>query len=137
MSDQAPGSRIDVTLVAGGMYHDIDFARREVTRPDGTTRELSEREADLLHYLAGSPTRAIARNVIVLGVGFLPLLGAPLVPYNTVGFLMAAIMAVSSIVTVLLLPAIMMNIQKWLFPKKRHESADDERTAPTLKEQTT
>jgi type 1 glutamine amidotransferase len=26
----APGSRIDVTLVAGGRYHDIDFARREL-----------------------------------------------------------------------------------------------------------
>ncbi len=29
MSDQ-PGTRIDVTLVAGGMYHDIDFARLEL-----------------------------------------------------------------------------------------------------------
>ena len=26
----APGRRIDVTLVAGGKYHDIDFARREL-----------------------------------------------------------------------------------------------------------
>ncbi len=26
----APGTRIDVTFVAGGMYHDVDFARREV-----------------------------------------------------------------------------------------------------------
>jgi type 1 glutamine amidotransferase len=30
MSSQPPGSRIDVTLVAGGMYHDVDFARREL-----------------------------------------------------------------------------------------------------------
>lgn len=30
MSDSQPGSRIDVTLVAGGMYHDVDFARREL-----------------------------------------------------------------------------------------------------------
>ncbi len=27
MTDQEQGSRIDVTLVAGGMYHDVDFAR--------------------------------------------------------------------------------------------------------------
>jgi type 1 glutamine amidotransferase len=27
-----PGSRIDVTLVAGGMYHDIDFARLELLK---------------------------------------------------------------------------------------------------------
>lgn len=30
MSEQTPGKRIDVTLVAGGNYHDIDFARREL-----------------------------------------------------------------------------------------------------------
>ena len=28
--ETAPGSRIDVTLVAGGKYHDVDFARREL-----------------------------------------------------------------------------------------------------------
>lgn len=32
MSEQAPGARIDVTLVAGGMYHDIDFARLELLK---------------------------------------------------------------------------------------------------------
>ena len=26
----APGTRIDVTLVAGGMYHDIDYARLQL-----------------------------------------------------------------------------------------------------------
>lgn len=30
MSNPAPGRRIDVVLVAGGKYHDIDFARREL-----------------------------------------------------------------------------------------------------------
>jgi predicted RND superfamily exporter protein len=64
------------------------------------------------------PGRAIARNAIVIAIGFLPLLAAPLVPYNTVGFLMAAIMAVSSIVTVMVLPSIMMQIQNWLSANK-------------------
>jgi len=56
-----------------------------------------------------------------------------------VGILMAAIMAVSSVVTVVLLPSIMMQIQNWLSPKgeKVSPSADD---APvpvaTNKEQT-
>ena len=65
---------------------------------------------------------------------------APLVPYNTVGFLMAAIMAVSSVDTVILLPSIMMRIQNRLSPKKERllTSADDA-PAPlaTNKEQTT
>jgi type 1 glutamine amidotransferase len=30
MSTRVPGQRIDVTFVAGGKYHDIDFARREI-----------------------------------------------------------------------------------------------------------
>jgi len=30
VSSTTPGHRIDVTLVAGGKYHDIDFARREL-----------------------------------------------------------------------------------------------------------
>ena len=30
MSTESPGRRIEVTLVAGGKYHDIDFARREL-----------------------------------------------------------------------------------------------------------
>ena len=32
MSNSPTGSRIDVTLVAGGMYHDIDFARLELLK---------------------------------------------------------------------------------------------------------
>ena len=52
---------------------------------------------------------------------------------------MAAIMAVSSVVTVILLPSIMMRIQNWLSPKKERllTSADDA-PAPlaTNKEQT-
>lgn len=52
------------------------------------------------------PSRAIARNAIVIAVGFTPLLFAPLVPYNTVGILMALIMAVSAGITLVALPAI-------------------------------
>ncbi|MCD8563393.1 MAG: MMPL family transporter [Alphaproteobacteria bacterium] len=41
---------------------------------------------DTIKVVFGEPARAIARNVIVIGVGFTPLLFAPLVPYKTVGF---------------------------------------------------
>ncbi len=52
------------------------------------------------------PARAIARNAVIISVGFTPLLLAPLVPYKTVGFFFATIMAVSGCATLLLLPAI-------------------------------
>jgi len=47
------------------------------------------------------PARAITRNAITISVGFLPLLLAPLVPYKTVGFFLATIMAVSESVAAL------------------------------------
>ena len=53
------------------------------------------------------PARAISRNAIVIAIGFTPLLLAPLVPYITVGVFLACIMAVSAIVTLVLLPCAM------------------------------
>ena len=43
MTDEQPGSRIDVTLVAGGMYHDIDFARLELLKLLGEHEEFRVR----------------------------------------------------------------------------------------------
>ena len=61
------------------------------------------------------PARAISRNVIVIAVGFTPLLAAPLVPYQTVGIFLASIMAISGIATMLILPALIQILEKWLF----------------------
>ena len=63
------------------------------------------------------PARAISRNVIVIAVGFTPLLAAPLVPYKTVGIFLASIMTISGIATMLILPASVTVLQKWLFKK--------------------
>ena len=64
----------------------------------------------------GEPARAITRNAIVLGVGFLPLLAAPLVPYQTVGVFIAAILLTAGLSTLLILPALLTLLQQWLFP---------------------
>jgi predicted RND superfamily exporter protein len=52
-----------------------------------------------------APSRAIVRNAVVIAVGFLPLLAAPLVPYITVGVFLASIMATSALVSLFVLPA--------------------------------
>jgi len=54
----------------------------------------------------GSPARALIKNALVISVGFLPLFASPLVPYNTVGFFMFMIMLVASVVTLMILPAL-------------------------------
>ncbi len=68
----------------------------------------------------GEPARAIARNVLVIAIGFLPLLAASLIPYKTVGIFLCAIMALSGGVTLLALPAIITLAEKVLF-KRVHE----------------
>jgi uncharacterized membrane protein YdfJ with MMPL/SSD domain len=65
----------------------------------------------------GEPARAIARNVIVVGVGFLPLLLAPLVPYQTVGLFIASILITAGAATLLILPSLMRVLEGWLFPQ--------------------
>ena len=67
----------------------------------------------------GEPARAISRNVLVIAIGFLPLLAAPLVPYKTVGIFLCAIMAVSGIITLLALPAVLSAAEKWFFKKSK------------------
>ncbi|MDP8050857.1 MMPL family transporter [Pasteurella atlantica] len=63
------------------------------------------------------PSRAIARNAIVIALGFTPLLIAPLVPYQTVGFFMAAIMAISCLATLVIIPALVYALQNKLFKR--------------------
>jgi len=63
----------------------------------------------------GEPARAITRNIIVIAAGFTPLLLAPLVPYKTVGALLATILLVSGVATLLLIPAMMRMLERRLF----------------------
>lgn len=63
----------------------------------------------------GEPARAILRNVIVIGVGFLPLLAAPLVPYQTVGIFISAILFLAGVTTLVVLPSLITLGQKILF----------------------
>ncbi len=92
----------------------VDFAIHLLARARRVREEVgSWREA--LPVIFDEPARAIARNVVVIAVGFLPLLFAPLVPYQTVGVLLAAILGVSGLATLLLLPAVIGLAERWLF----------------------
>jgi predicted RND superfamily exporter protein len=84
----------------------IDFAIHFLQR----VRELEIEKQSLslaLQAMFKEPSRAIARNAIVIAIGFTPLLLSPLMPYITVGFFLASIMILSALVTLVLLPAIL------------------------------
>jgi predicted RND superfamily exporter protein len=92
----------------------IDFAIHFIQR----TRDLVEETgswSEAMVLLFEEPARAISRNAIVIALGFLPLLLSPLLPYQTVGIFLAAIMAVSCLITLLVLPTSMQLLKNKLF----------------------
>ncbi len=83
----------------------VDFAIHFIQRARSALAETGEWRSALVQVLR-EPACAITRNALVIAVGFLPLLAAPLVPYITVGTFLASIMALSAVITLLALPAI-------------------------------
>jgi len=70
----------------------------------------------------GEPSRAITRNVVVVGIGFLPLLLTPLVPYQMVGILLSSILFLGGIATLVILPAFIGLLEKLAFKKVNPQS---------------
>ena len=104
----------------------VDFAIHFIERMRALS-QASSSFAEAAEKVFEEPARAIARNAIVIAIGFTPLFFAPLVPYITVGAFMAAIMFLSGLTTLLLLPAIMSWMPQ-LFHKVRPD--DESATAP-------
>ncbi len=62
--------------------------------------------------------KAIGRNVVVIAIGFIPMLFSSLSPYVTVGTFFLAIMLVSGLTTMVLLPSIVYTFQNLFYEKK-------------------
>jgi len=92
----------------------VDFAIHFLARTRKIVAEKGSWE-NAVEDVFGEPARAITRNVIVIAVGFLPLLAAPLIPYKTVGVFLATILAVSGVGTLFILPALITVLNKKLF----------------------
>ncbi len=134
-------SMIPLTITIGLIYGVIGFIGKDYDMPVAVLSSLTLGLAVdfAIHFLArsrviyarhgswekayphafGEPGRAIMRNVIVIAVGFLPLLAAPLVPYITVGFFLASILFVSGMGTLVFLPALVRLNERLLFPKTK------------------
>lgn len=93
----------------------IDFAIHFVSR----FRQRFAATQDLhgaLIWTAGRPGRGIMRNAVLFSAGFSVMLFAALTPYITVGAFMVAIMMLSALSTIVLLPAVIAVFHRWLLP---------------------
>jgi predicted RND superfamily exporter protein len=91
----------------------IDFAIHFVSRFKQRYRELPNIE-EALAWTVSRPGKGIIRNAILFALGFAVMVFASLTPYITVGVFMAAIMILSSMTTLLYLPALIISFRKWL-----------------------
>ncbi len=102
----------------------VDYAIHFLAR----SRQIFAREGTwerTLPLVFAEPARAITRNIVVLGVGFLPLLAASLVPYKTVGILISGILLLAGAATLLILPAFVTSLRNHLFKKEMHDETPD------------
>ncbi len=83
----------------------IDFAVHFVGRFQ-QRHQAGSRLDDSLVWTVARPGKGIFRNAVLFALGFLVMVFADLTPYITVGVLMAAIMLLSSVASVVYLPAL-------------------------------
>lgn len=96
----------------------IDFAIHFIERFKMNFRRNPDFK-ETYHEIFEGTGRAIFRNIIVIAIGFVPMTFSNLVPYVTVGTFFLAIMLVSGMVTLFLLPAIMKQYHRSLFAVKK------------------
>ncbi|MBF0430046.1 MAG: MMPL family transporter [Fibrobacteria bacterium] len=112
----------------------IDFAIHFLERTREIYKQTGSWEATS-RLMFEEPARAITRNVIVIAIGFTPLLLAPLVPYQTVGIFLASIMAISGLATIVILPALINILKTKLFKgtsNRKLQSEIDEQYKTTI-----
>jgi len=97
----------------------VDFAIHFLQRSRATMARIGDWKKTIQEIFE-EPARAIARNTIVISIGFTPLLFAPLIPYQTVGIFLAVIMLYSGLATLWILPALLTVMQDWIFNKKEN-----------------
>jgi predicted RND superfamily exporter protein len=93
----------------------VDFAIHFLARSRRVQQERGVEWREVVPTVFGEPARAIVRNIIVIATGFTPLLLAPLMPYKTVGVLLATILLVSGVATLFILPAMIRIFEARLF----------------------
>ncbi len=106
----------------------VDFAIHFIERSRAYYRRTGNFH-EAMRQVFKEPARAISRNAIVIAIGFLPLLAAPLVPYNTVGIFLASIMAASALASLVLLPAILRLVHRRVMPDTPMASTSTEEGA--------
>jgi predicted RND superfamily exporter protein len=94
------------------------FRERLRGQVPGGARPDDEAVTEALLWTAARPGRGILRNALLFAGAFSVMLFAPLTPYVTVGAFIVAMMLMSALLTLLLLPALIVALRSWLLGPK-------------------
>lgn len=117
----------------------VDFSIHYIESLRATYRKLKNFQ-ETYEEISNETAKAIWQNVLVISIGFMPLFFAGLVPYVTVGSFFFAIMLVSGVSTLVLLPSIVTVGKRWLLkaPQQKQpgnlskEEENESDMAPTV-----
>ena len=83
----------------------VDFAIHFIQRSRDIFNKNGQDFRRTMQIFFHEPAQALARNIVVIALGFVPMFFATLVPYVTVGAFFFAIMLISGGATFLIIPA--------------------------------
>ena len=92
----------------------VDFSIHFIGRFRQRMADTGEEPVAALHWTGERPGRGIVRNAILFAAAFSVMLFAPLTPYVTVGAFIAAMMLLSAVLTLLLVPALILTFRRGL-----------------------
>ena len=94
----------------------VDFAIHFVSRLRQRLQETPQESlSDALLWTVARPGKGIVRNAVLFAASFAVMMFAPLTPYITVGAFIVSMMLLSSVMTLIYLPALITLLQGWLF----------------------
>jgi predicted RND superfamily exporter protein len=103
MSTLSLGMAVDFAI------HFVSRFRQRLAEPDAGSLEQA------LAWTAARPGKGIMRNALLFAAAFSVMMAAPLTPYVAVGAFIVAMMLISALLTLLLLPALVMLGRRFLF----------------------
>ncbi|MDH4038602.1 MAG: MMPL family transporter [Candidatus Krumholzibacteria bacterium] len=101
----------------------VDFAIHFLQRTRDIHRHHNGNFNATMNTFFHEPAQALARNIVVIALGFVPMFFATLVPYVTVGAFFFAIMLISGGATFLIMPAVLSYFPARVISGYRHHPA--------------
>jgi predicted RND superfamily exporter protein len=109
-------STLSLGMAVDFAIHFVSRFRRRLSEINaGGGRPGKDLIADSLLWTAARPGKGIMRNAVLFASAFSVMLFAPLTPYITVGAFIVSMMMLSSLLTMIYLPALITLFRGWLF----------------------